>query len=74
MIDATVYTVEGTDYYMVEKIQSFLYLSDVNDEKKMMIRKIDSSDDSILLPLQNDEEYEKALLLLTSKKLQEIDE
>lgn len=73
-MEIDVYTIDNKDYLLVDRIQEFLYLSNAEDEEDMMIRKLDQMDEELLLPLDSDEEFEKALLLLTSKKLQETEE
>lgn len=73
-MEIDVYTIDNQDYLLIDRIQQFLYLANANDDKDMMIRKIDQADETLLLPLENDEEFEKALLLLTSKKLQETED
>lgn len=73
-MEIDVYTIDNKDYLLVDQIQEFLYLSNAEDEEDMMIRKLDQLDEELLLPLDSDEEFEKALLLLTSKKLQETEE
>lgn len=73
-MEVTTYTIDGIEYLVVDQIQQFLYLSNASDEEDMMIRKVSMDNDEQLLPLDSDEEFEKALLLLTSKKIQEIEE
>lgn len=73
-MEIDVYTIDNKDYLLIDKIQQFLYLSNAKDDEDMMIRKIDETDETLLLPLENDEEFEKALLLLMSKKLQETED
>lgn len=73
-MEIDVYTIDNQDYLLIDRIQQFLYLANANDNKDIMIRKVDHADETLLLPLENDEEFEKALLLLTSKKLQETED
>ena len=47
---------------------SYLYLSNEKNPRDMMIRKEDLEDDTILLPLDNEEEFDKALRLLSEKR------
>ena len=68
MAQVTVYSFDGKDYFLVTKIDSYLYLSNEKDSRDMMIRKEDPNDETILLPLDDDEEFEKALLLLVKQK------
>ena len=71
MEEVEVYTFDNHDYIVIDKINEYLYLSNEKDSHDMMIRKVDSNDDTLLLPLDSDEEFENALLLLTRKKVQE---
>ena len=71
MEEVEVYTFDNQDYVVIDKINEYLYLSNEKDSHDMMIRKVDSNDDTLLLPLDSDEEFENALLLLTRKKVQE---
>ncbi|HIR49292.1 MAG TPA: hypothetical protein IAB35_04860 [Candidatus Faecimonas gallistercoris] len=71
MEEVEVYTFDNQDYIVIDKINEYLYLSNEKDSHDMMIRKVDSNDDTLLLPLDSDEEFENALLLLTRKKVQE---
>lgn len=74
MIDVEVYTFDGKNYVVFDKIQDFIYLTNEKNTRDMMIRRVDSGNDQTLLPLESDEEFEKALMLLTTKKLQEIED
>lgn len=70
MKEVEIYSFDDKDYVLVTKIDSYLYLSNENDPCDMMIRKEDINDPELLLPLDDDEEFEKALLLLTRSKLE----
>ncbi len=70
-MDVEIYTFDDKDYIVFEKLQCYIYLINEKNSHDMMIRKMDANDDTMLLPLESDEEFEKALLLLTTKKLQE---
>lgn len=70
MEEVEVYSFDDKDYVLVTKIDSYLYLSNEKDPRDMMIRKEDADDPELLLPLEDDEEFEKALLLLTRRKLE----
>ena len=61
---------DNKDYVLVTKIDSYLYLSNEKDPRDMMIRKEDVNNPDLLLPLEDDEEFEHALLLLTRRKLE----
>ena len=68
MKEVDVYSFDGKDYLLITKIKSYLYLSNENNPHDMMIRKEDLEDDTILLPLDNEEEFDKALRLLSEKR------
>lgn len=70
MDEVEIYSFDNKDYVLVTKIDSYLYLSNENDPRDMMIRKEDVNNPDLLLPLEDDEEFEHALLLLTRRKLE----
>lgn len=70
MEEVEIYSFDNKDYVLVTKIDSYLYLSNEKDPRDMMIRKEDINDPDLLLTLEDDEEFEKALLLLTKMKLE----
>lgn len=71
MKEVDVYTFDDKSYILLDRIEDYLFLSNEKDDHDMMIRKVDADDEETLLPLESDEEFEKALLLLVSKKLKE---
>ena len=73
MEEVTIFSFDDKDYMLLDQIRDYVYLSNVDDRRDMMIRKVDPNDDEVLLPIEDDEEFEKALLLLTQKKLTEED-
>lgn len=70
MDEVEIYSFDNKDYVLVTKIDSYLYLSNEKDPRDMMIRKEDVNNPNLLLPLEDDEEFEHALLLLTRRKLE----
>lgn len=68
MQDVMIYTFNDMNYILVDRIDNYLYLSNENNPHDMMIRKEDLEDDTILLPLDNEEEFDKALRLLSEKR------
>lgn len=70
MDEVEIYSFDNKDYVLVTKIDSYLYLSNEKDPRDMMIRKEDVNSPDLLLPLEDDEEFEHALLLLTRRKLE----
>ena len=57
-MNVDVYTFDNKNYLVLDTIQQYIYLSNEDDDSDMMIRKIDSNDDTTLLPLESDEEFE----------------
>lgn len=70
MDEVEIYSFDNKDYVLVTKIDSYLYLSNEKDPRDMMIRKEDVNNPDLLLPLEDDEEFKHALLLLTRRKLE----
>lgn len=70
MDEVEIYSFDNKDYVLVTKIDSYLYLSNEKDPRDMLIRKEDVNNPDLLLPLEDDEEFEHALLLLTRRKLE----
>ena len=67
MDEVEIYSFDNKDYVLVTKIDSYLYLSNEKDPRDMMIRKEDVNNPDLLLPLEDDEEFEHALLLETEE-------
>lgn len=59
----------GRDYFIIDEITennvTYLYLTNENDEKDFCIRKMGK--DNEVLKLDNDKEFDKALLYFTKK-------
>lgn len=68
MEEINIYTFHNANYILLDRIDNYLYLSNENNPHDMMIRKEDIDNPSMLLPLENEEEFQKALLLLLKKK------
>lgn len=69
MKNAEIYTFDNKKYIAIDRINEFLYLSNLTNHHDMMIRKVEPNDEEMLLPLETDEEFEKALNLIIAKKL-----
>lgn len=63
-----VVNIDNKNYLVINKVTSndntFLYLSNIEDEDDTLIRKIDKNDSSQAIPLENDKEFEIACNLL----------
>lgn len=67
--------IDDKDYAIIHEIEkdgkTFLYMSNVEDENDNMIRKIEPNNKDLILPLENDQEFELAcglLMKLITKK------
>ena len=71
MKEVDIYTFDNKNYVLLDRIENYLFLSNEKNDHDMMIRKVENEDEETLLPLDSDKEFEKALLLLVTKKLKE---
>ena len=71
MEEVTIFSFDNKDYMLLDQIHDYVYLSNVDDRRDMMIRKEDENDKELLLPLEDDEEFEQALLLLVNQTLEQ---
>lgn len=59
---------DGNDYIVVDKIDNYVFLSNLKDSNDFCIRKeIKENDTTYLVGLDNNEEYEKIVKLLLEK-------
>ena len=60
---------DGSDYFIVDIIEKYVYLKKEDDEETFEIREITKNEDGeeFFVELANQNEYEKALLLFTNK-------
>lgn len=59
---------DGNDYIVVDKIDNYVFLSNLKDSNDFCIRKeIEENDTTYLVGLDNNEEYEKIVKLLLEK-------
>lgn len=70
MKDVEVVEIDNTTYMILKEVNhkdtSYLYLSNINDEDDMLIRKVK---DDMIIPLENEEEFEIASNLLVKEGL-----
>lgn len=68
MREVEVMTIDDKDYLIMkevlEKNTSYVFLSNVHDPEDVMIRKSSSYDPNVYVPLENEEEFRLATLLL----------
>ena len=64
MKELNVVTIDEQDYVVLNEItkdnKTYLYLSNISDEEDTLIRKLDENDKSIVVPLENENEFELA--------------
>lgn len=62
---------DGIEYVVLDEIDAgantYVYLSNVDNEEDFCIRKVNNSDENTLLGLDSDDEFDEALLLYTKK-------
>lgn len=70
MKDIEVVEIDNTTYAVLKEVThkntSYIYLSNINDEDDMLIRKVAND---MLVPLENEEEFEIACNLLVKEGL-----
>lgn len=66
-MNVEVITIDNQDYMIIKELKkeniNYIYLSNINDEKDILIKKIIDDNPDYLLSLDNNEEFQKALLL-----------
>lgn len=60
--------IDDKEYYVLTELQgkeeNYLYLSNVNDDEDVFLRKSDKTNPDIVIPLESDEELTEATTLL----------
>lgn len=76
MVEVEVYEIDNKDYILLNKTEIageiYLYLVNEENENDFLLRKVDKNDPTCIIPLENEQEVEKASLLLVNKELSEI--
>ncbi len=66
-MNVEVITIDNQDYMIIKELKkeniNYIYLSNMNDEKDILIKKIMDDNPNYLLSLDSSEEFQKALLL-----------
>lgn len=64
MKELDVVTINDQDYVVLKECtkndKTYLYLSNINDDDDTLIRKVDENDNSTVVPLENENEFELA--------------
>lgn len=59
---------DGNDYIVIDKIDNYVFLSNIKDSNDFCIRKeIEENEEKYLVGLDSNEEYEKVIKLLLEK-------
>ena len=60
--------IDDKEYYVLTELpgkeENYLYLSNVNDDEDVFLRKSDKTNPDIVIPLESDEELKEAATLL----------
>lgn len=71
MLDVNLMTIDGIDYVVVNELEEgdnkYIYLSNIDDPNDTIIRKRSSLDADLYIPLEDEDEYYLANLLLFKK-------
>lgn len=74
MVDVDIYDIDGKEYMLLDRItqknSTYLYLSNVEEGNDFIIRKINPKNEEEMMPLKDEEEVKKAILLITNKQLE----
>ena len=71
MKQVEVIDIENKKYMVLNEIvdngETYLYLTNVKNPKDFMIQKVDKNDKDLIINLDNEEEFKKALELFTNR-------
>ena len=74
MQEADVYVINDKEYILLNKINNkentYLYFSNISEGNDYIIRKLDLEDEDSMVPLDDEKEVQKAILLLTNRQLE----
>lgn len=74
MVDVDIYDIDGKEYMLLDRItkkkSTYLYLSNIAEGNDFIIRKLNPKNEEEMIPLKDEEEVQKAILLLTNKQLE----
>jgi hypothetical protein len=75
MVDIDVYEIDGKEYYLIAEQkangETYLYLSNVDDENDILFRKIDKSNPDYLLSLKDENEVKLVSLIFANASLED---
>lgn len=74
MKEVEIYNINDKEYMLLKKVEknndTYLYFSGIEEGNDYIIRKLDPEDSEMMIPLADEEEVKKAILLLTNKVLE----
>lgn len=74
MRDIEIYTINNKEYMLLKKVEkasdTYLYFSSIEEGNDYIIRKLDPNNQEMMIPLSDEDEVKKAILLLTNKSLE----
>ena len=74
MVDVDIYDIDGKEYMLLDRVtqknSTYLYLSNVEEGNDFIIRKLNPKNEEEMIPLKDEEEVKKAILLITNKQLE----
>ncbi len=74
MINVDIYDIDGKEYMLLDQVtqkeNTYLYLSNVEEGNDFIIRKLNPENIEEMIPLENEEEVKRAILLITNKQIE----
>ena len=74
MINVDIYDIDGKEYMLLDQVtkneNTYLYLSNLEEGNDFIIRKLNHENEEEMLPLENEEEVKRAILLITNKQIE----
>lgn len=72
-MDVKTIRIDDKTYIIVDKIveeETYFYLSNIDDTDDILVRKLDKENADYMIPLDDDSEYSKAMLIYLNKQMQ----
>lgn len=72
-MDIKTVKIDDKTYMIIDKIvdeETFFYLSNINNTDDILVRKVDKENPDYMIPLKDDVEYNKAMLVYLNKQMQ----
>lgn len=74
-MDVETLQIEDKTYIIVDKIvedETYFYLSNLDNSNDILVRKLDKENSDYIIPLTDDAEYNKAMLIYLNKQMQSM--